>query len=353
MFSAAVKPLIKNLTGLLEGEKAIRCSEEKLHISTWLPPVPGRAFDRYSKAQLSALAGKAVPDQATIAITEECPNLCRHCALPDTKSRAMLALSEIRDVIDQVLELGTTLVIFDGGEPLTYKNLSQAVAHVDENMAISTLFTSGYGFTVEKALKLKQAGLYAVNVSLDFPDEKRHDKMRGREGVYKEAINAIKNAVEADLFADVYVVLSPDNIDCLEEFYSLAIETGAHELTFYEIVPAGRWTGHEEETLNTGELRKLDRFVEKARRREGPRVMSIPHIMRSTGCFAGRKWIHITPKGEVLPCACIPTSFGNIRKERIEESWKKIRRHEAYCGFNQHCLMRDAGFREKYLKPGR
>lgn len=348
--SFAVRPLIGNLTALLEGERAIKYSEDRLHISTWLPPVPGEAFDRYSKAQLSALFRKPIPDQVTIAITEECPNFCRHCALPNTKSKAMLSLGEIEDAIDQVLALGTTLVIFDGGEPTTYQDLASAIARVDRNKAISTLFTSGYGFTAEKARELNQSGLYAVNVSLDFPDEKRHDKMRGREGVFSEAIAAIGNAREANIFADIYVVLSPENIDCLEEFYSLALETKAHELSFYEIVPTGRWIDHEEEVLHGSDREKLDRFIKSTRGREGPRVMSIPHIMKTTGCFAGRKWLHITPKGEVWPCACIPTSFGNIKSEKLSTIWKKIRNHEAYRKFNENCLMRNPGFRERYIK---
>jgi MoaA/NifB/PqqE/SkfB family radical SAM enzyme len=345
--SSAIKPLIKKMIKLLDGEKLIEYTSNQLYISTWLPPVPSKPFERYSKAQLNALIGKMVPDQVTIAITEECPNFCKHCALPDTKSKAMLSLNEIEAAVEQTLALGTTLVIFDGGEPMTYPNLARAVKLVDSSKAISTLFTSGYGLTFERAVELKQAGLYAVNVSFDFPDEKRHDKMRGRDGVFAEAIAAVENCLKAKLFTDIYVVLSPENIDYLEDFYSLAVETHAHELTFYEIVPTGRWFNRE--TLNQSDREKLDRFMESARKRDGPRVMSIPHIMKTTGCFAGRKWLHITPKGDIWPCACIPISYGNIKSEKLKEVWRKIRAHEAYRGFNSECLMRNSKFRLKYL----
>ncbi|MEM2934514.1 MAG: radical SAM protein [Methanocellales archaeon] len=345
--SRAVKPLIKKMIKLLHGEKAIKTSDQ-LYISTWLPPVPSKPFERYSKAQFHAILGRMTPDQVTIAITEECPNFCKHCALPDTKNKARLSLNEIKTAIEQALALGTTLVIFDGGEPLTYGDLSSAIKMVEGSKAISTLFTSGYGLTFEKALELKQAGLYAVNVSLDFPEEKRHDEMRGRVGVFTEAIEAIENCLKAGLLVDIYVVLSPENIDYLEDFYTLAVETNAHELTFYEIVPTGRWLNGE--VLNESERIKLDRFIESVRNQAGPRVMSIPHIMKTTGCFAGRKWLHITPQGEVWPCACIPISYGNIKSQRLEEIWRRIRAQQIYRDLNIDCLMRNSEFRLKYLK---
>ncbi|MEM2925061.1 MAG: radical SAM protein [Methanocellales archaeon] len=345
--SKAVKPFIRGMINLLDGEKAIKASNQ-LYISTWLPPVPSQPFERYSKAQFQAIFGRMTPDQVTIAITEECPNFCKHCALPNSKRKAMLSLNEIKTAVEQVLKLGTTLVIFDGGEPLTYEALATAVKMVDRRKAISTLFTSGYNLTFEKALELKQAGLYAVNVSLDFPDEEKHDRMRGRSGVFNEAIKAIENCLKAELFVDIYVVLSPENIDYLEDFYSLAIETNAHELTFYEIVPTGRWFYGE--VLNESDREKLDRFIKSARKRSDKlRVTSIPHIMKTTGCFAGRKWLHITPQGEVWPCACIPISYGNIKSERIKEIWKRIRAQSVY-GFQTECLMRSIEFRLKYLK---
>ena len=92
-----------------------------------------------------------IPDQVTISITEECPNNCIHCALPDTKNRIKLAPETVRSVIDQVLEMGTTFVIFDGGEPLTYPGLEDLISYVDPEKAITGMFTSGVGLTEERA----------------------------------------------------------------------------------------------------------------------------------------------------------------------------------------------------------
>ena len=313
-----------------------------------MPPIPSPGFDRLVKSQLFSILGKMVPDQVTISITEDCPNNCIHCALPDTKNRAKLAPETVKSAIDQVLEMGTTFVIFDGGEPLTYLGLEDLIRHVDPEKAITGMFTSGVGLTEERAISLKEAGLYSLTVSFDSAYEDKHDYVRGRKGVFKSAVEAVKNGLKAGLLVNIYVVLSRDNVNELEELYSLSSELGVHELSFYEIVPTGRWMDHASEIMTPKDMRKFDNFVSEVRGKEGPRVFPIPLIMKTTGCMAGRKWLHITPEGNILPCACVPISYGNVHRDKVKDAWKRIREDPAYNA--KCCLMRSPEFREKYLK---
>ena len=226
-------------------------ADEKLYLSTWIPPVPSLAFDRLADSRLRALVGRRTPDQVTISITEECPNACVHCALPDSGQKLRLPPETAKDLIGQVLDLGTTLVIFDGGEPTLYRELPELVESVDER-AISTLFTSGAGFTASARATAEEAGLYAVNVSLDSPIEEEHDAMRGRAGVFLEAMAAVDDAMGAGLLVDLYVVLRHQNMHHLQRFHDLARSMGAHELTFFEVVPTGRWSDRQGVALTAG-----------------------------------------------------------------------------------------------------
>jgi MoaA/NifB/PqqE/SkfB family radical SAM enzyme len=105
--------------------------------------------------------------------------------------------------------------------------------------AIATAFTSGYHLTMDLARQLKQAGLYAVRVSIDSPYEEEHDRVRGRKGAFQDALVGVKNALEAGLLVDLFMVTSPSNIDHLEDAFGLASDLGAHELSLYEIVAVG------------------------------------------------------------------------------------------------------------------
>ncbi|MEA1907435.1 MAG: radical SAM protein [Euryarchaeota archaeon] len=345
LLAPVMKPFTSDLVGIFENSSPIGEDEGQLIFSTWMPPIPGNAFDRLARSQLNAKFGKNIPDQITISITEECPNRCIHCALPDTDNKASLSPEEVNSVIDQATRMGTTMIIFDGGEPMVHPDLVEMVRHVDPDKAVATVFTSGTGLTPEKAASLKDAGLFAVNVSLDSPHIDEHDRMRGRSGVFEDALAAIKNSLEAGILVNIYVVLSPMNVGDLKEFYMLAVEMGVHELSFYEIVPTGRWIDHENDVLSRDDHRTFDSFVRWAKEDERVRVFAIPHVMESTGCFAGRRWLHITPQGGVLPCACIPITYGNIKEESLKTIWKRIRRDPAYNA--RSCLMRDSGFRDR------
>jgi MoaA/NifB/PqqE/SkfB family radical SAM enzyme len=312
-------PTIKSYLGMFDGQIPV-LAEEKLYLSTWLPPLPSPAFDRLADSRLKALLGRRTPDQVTVSITEECPNRCAHCALPDSGKNLQLSPETVKNLISQILDMGTTLVIFDGGEPALYRELPELVESVDDR-AISTLFTSGVGFTAELARRLKGAGLYAVNVSLDSPLPEEHDALRGRRGVFQDAMAAIENALQAGLLVDLYVVLRRENIHHLQEFHDLALRKGAHELTFFEAVPTGRWSGRKGTDLSPEDHALLAGFVYCA---DAPRIFSVPDAYKRFGCFAASSWLHVTPAGEVYPCACYPESWGSIFEEPLKRIWQRM-----------------------------
>ncbi|TGC09843.1 radical SAM/SPASM domain-containing protein [Methanolobus halotolerans] len=345
--SSIMGSFVSDILEIFEDTKPSKVEKDRLIYSTWMPPIPSEAFDRLVSSQMSAMRGKYIPEQITISITEECPNRCIHCALPDTRNNARLDPGVVKSVIDQAQHMGTTLIIFDGGEPLLYDGLENLISYVDQSCAIPGLFTSGVGLNPERASSLKDAGLSMLSVSLDSAHEAGHDLMRGRPGVFREATDAIKNGLDAGLLVGIYVVLSPRNIGELDDFYELAKELSVHELSFYEIVPTGRWQGHEKEVLSAEDLEKFDDFVERTSCAEGPRVFPIPQLIRKMGCFAGRKWLHVTPEGNVLPCACMPKPYGNIHSESLGSVWKKIYKDPVFKA--GPCLMRDPEFRKVHL----
>ncbi|HPS92516.1 MAG TPA: radical SAM protein [Methanothrix sp.] len=316
-------PLIQDALQMFDGQIAACADREELCLSTWIPPIPSRAFSRMAESRMQAVLGRRTPDQVTISITEECPNRCSHCALPNSGNKLLLAPQTVKDLIGQILEMGTTLIIFDGGEPTLYRELPELVAAVDDR-AISTIFTSGAGFTASLARRLKEAGLYAVNVSLDSPIRSEHDSMRGREGVFDDAMQAIENALAAGLLVDLYVVLRRENMQELQLFYDLARSKGVHEITFFEVVSTGRWSERQNTALLPEDHALLDEFVKKTGESGEIRIFSVPEAYRRFGCFAATSWMHITPSGQVYPCSCYPQSWGSIFEEPVEKIWQRM-----------------------------
>ncbi|HUM81835.1 MAG TPA: radical SAM protein, partial [Methanothrix sp.] len=168
---------------------------------------------------------------------------------------------------------------------------------------------------------LAEAGLYAVNVSLDSPLAEEHDLMRGRKGVFSEAMAAVEHALEAGLLVDLYVVLRRENMHHLQAFHDLAKSTGAQELTFFEVVATGRWSERQNIALTPQDHERLAAFVRGAAE---PRIFSVPEAYKLFGCFAASSWMHITPAGEVYPCSCYPESWGSIFVEPLKEIWRRM-----------------------------
>jgi MoaA/NifB/PqqE/SkfB family radical SAM enzyme len=343
------RPIMDRINKIFADEKLISSGPDKFIFSTWIPPAPSQAFDRMLSAQVAALTHRPVPDQFSIAVMRACPNDCIHCSAPSRQGE-LLESSVVKDAISQAMDMGSYLITFDGGEPMLRKDLPDLVSSVDDR-AIATSFTSGYHLTPEMARRLKEAGLYAVRISIDSPFEKEHDRVRGRSGAYHDALDGVKNALEAGLLVDLFMVTSPHNIDHLEDAFSLATNLGVHELSFYEIVAVGRWASHEDEVLTNADVLRLERFHKEKNRGPGPRVSALPYLLgpEMFGCFAGRRWIHVDGAGEALPCAYMPLGFGNIKEKSLKEIWKEMTRYQWFQG-RCSCQMRDHEFREAHRK---
>lgn len=341
------RPVMDRINKIFIDEKPISSGPDKFIFSTWVPPAPSRAFDRMLSAQVATLTRRPVPDQFSIAVMRACPNDCIHCSAPSRQGE-ILESNVVKDAISQALDMGSYLITFDGGEPMLRKDLPELVSSVGER-AIATSFTSGYHLTAERAKQLKQAGLYSVRISIDSPFEKEHDRVRGRAGAFGDALDGVKNALDAGLLVDLFMVTSPHNIDHLEDAFSLATDLGVHELSFYEIVAVGRWVSHEDEVLTDDDVLRLERFHKEKNRSAGPRVTALPYLLgpEMFGCFAGRRWIHVDGAGEALPCAYMPLSFGNIKEKSLKEIWKEMTHYSWFQG-RCSCQMRDQEFREAH-----
>ena len=350
--SQLAKPFLRRINNIFAEEKPISITEDKIIFSTWIPPIPGPVFSRVISAEIAAIRKKRVPDQFSIGITARCPNRCIHCGAADIKPEKELTLDEISNAVNQSLDLGAYLVSFDGGETMLRDDLVEMVSRVDKSMAIATCFTSGFKLSEERAKDLKAAGIYATRISFDSPFEAEHDCIRGRSGAYRDAISGVRNATAAEILTDMFVVVSPHNIDNLDEFYNLAADLGMHEISIYEIIAVGRWLDHEDEVIGEKDVSRLEKFQKTMNSKpEGPRITAFPYFMGPDlfGCFAGKRWMHVASDGEVMPCAYTPLSFGNMCEEPLATIWKRMGKHNAYKKETTYCMMRNPDFRKEYI----
>jgi MoaA/NifB/PqqE/SkfB family radical SAM enzyme len=75
--------------------------------------------------------------------------------------------------IDRLAELGTMVVTISGGEPLLHPELEVIIRRIRSRKMMATLISNGYLMTRERILKLNEAGLDHLQISIDnvVPDE--------------------------------------------------------------------------------------------------------------------------------------------------------------------------------------
>ena len=89
------------------------------------------------------------------------------------------------------------------------------------------------------ALKLKQAGMSTVSVSLDGM-ERAHDLLRGQTGAWRLAVRGLQSLQKAGFKPQVTTVLHRGNINELEPLCALLCDMGIDSWRPINIEPIGR-----------------------------------------------------------------------------------------------------------------
>jgi MoaA/NifB/PqqE/SkfB family radical SAM enzyme len=96
-----------------------------------------------------------------------------------------------KEVLNELAELGTRKIHISGGEPMLRPQVPDMIEQASTLGIKVTMTTNGTLIDKAKAKRLVEAGLRGVNISIDSPIRKMHEKIRGVEGSYKATIKAV------------------------------------------------------------------------------------------------------------------------------------------------------------------
>jgi MoaA/NifB/PqqE/SkfB family radical SAM enzyme len=113
-----------------------------------------------------AMADANHPILAQIIPIRRCKLACTYCNEFD-KHSPPVPTAEMLQRIDKLVELGTSIVTFSGGEPTLHPDLDLLIRRVRESGAIATVITNGYLLTPKRIQELNRAGLDYLQISID------------------------------------------------------------------------------------------------------------------------------------------------------------------------------------------
>lgn len=299
------------------------------------------------------------PEIVSWNTTQRCNLRCGHCYLAaGRRADGELSFEEGCRLIDELAAAGTRMLVLTGGEPLLRRDVEGLAAYASARGLLVVLGTNGMLLTRPRARRLKEAGLAGAGISLDSLRPQRHDAFRGVPGAWEAAVRGIRACVAEGLPVLVQTTVLPWNYDEVEPLIDFAYRERATGFTLYFLVCTGRGETLSDITPEQYE-QALASLVEAQRRypRMMVRARCAPQIARlaaqrdsalvgNAGCFAGRRYCRITPRGEVTPCPYLPLAAGTVREQRFEEIWQRAPlllslRGEAPTGRCGACAFRE------------
>ena len=331
--------LTELLLAAARGERVLKFRDQYV-VNSWIPPIPSNAFFTFIKGGVSdetlfsdlAHVRRSAPLSAHLCITARCMYHCAHCGATMPDRTAELSTAQWINIFQQLQDLGVAYIGISGGEPLLRDDLEEILSSLDDR-STTLMFTNGYGYSVDRAKSMRDAGLFYSAISVDSPNAEAHNRVRRHPKAFDHAMEAIENSLEAGLYTMLSSVVFRRDLreDYLEDLYRLARERGVHEVRVHQPIPRGELTKSTaaEEIVWTDQ--DVDRWLDMQeatnRSNDGLKVSSFPYTEgpRKFGCNAGVLHLYISATGDVWPCDFVPLFFGNVVRESLKDIYARMK----------------------------
>lgn len=243
--------------------------------------------------------------------TGRCDLGCAHCSVDATKDpcTADVSFDDAKRVLEETAKSDVTSIYVSGGEPLLWKPVYDTLAYAHELGIFTSLATNGKYVNMLSASKLKAAKTGKVLVSVDSHVPELHDGLRNAPGSHKMATRAIKTLSDRDMFVRVGHVIWKDSIDHVEEFADAMLTTGAHEIAYNWLIPAGRAKNNPDIAVPNERYEEIGKRLRNLKNDMAGKLTISYHrfdsLSENHDCEGGRKFYQITPEGLLTPCSWI------------------------------------------------
>jgi len=270
-----------------------------------------------------------------IEVTRRCNLRCPHCfTASGGPGQPEPSAEQLCQLLTELAGAGVRTVAFSGGEPLLRADLEKIMHHGRKaGISAYTLVTNGFLAMPGRATRLREAGLRAVQVSVDGVDAVDHLAVRQCSSLdFYRALNAIRIFQEAGMVVDVATIVNETNAARAAEMLLLCEALRVRSLRYCTFVPTGR--GQDEEIQKEFEIapERLDAFFELMRTVEENAGSSVHMIIDhgigpwdepgSFRCDAGQNVAYISAEGDVYPCpgtVFAPFKVGNVYQDAVQD----------------------------------
>jgi radical SAM protein with 4Fe4S-binding SPASM domain len=278
-------------------------------------------------------------------VTLRCDLACRHCSSRAGRARPdELTTDEALGVVEQLAELGVLEVTLIGGEVYLRDDWLEIVRPIRRRGMECTIVTGGRGFTKDRALAARDAGVMSVSVSVDG-SALTHDRLRGLEGSYAAALESMHCLVREGVQVSANTQVGRRNRRALPTVFDAIAGAGAHSWQIQLTVAAGRVVDDASILLEPYHMIEVMPAVARLKQRADAADVRIwpgnnlgyygpfEALLRGNlpggrrgSCGAGRSVIGIESNGAIKACPSLPSEAyvgGNVRDDSLRDIWER------------------------------
>ncbi len=281
--------------------------------------------------------GVHVPQIIIASVTHRCNLNCKGCYALAQHPNAEEEMSTERlcAVLDEASELGVSIVMLAGGEPLVRPDILDIAGRYPQ--IIFPLFTNG--LLVDDAMieclerRRNLIPLISLEGHAGLTDERRGS------GVHEHAIGLMAKLLRAGVFFGTSITVTRSNFELVtgDGFADQLLQAGCRVFIYVEYVPIQ--PGTEDLVLAPEQKAVLTARMQTLKGRLPGLFVAFPGDEEIYGgCLAaGRGFIHISPEGRVEPCPFAPYSDSSLRDMTLRDALasdflRTIRESEAHLG---------------------
>lgn len=269
-------------------------------------------------------------------VTRKCNLTCTHCYIEAGEPRENeFSFQEIKEILNNLNELGVHSLAFSGGEPYMRKDFSDILEYAASLDFVISVVTNG-SYLTPKTLSRFPKGNCRITLSVDGFDA--HNAIRGGHSSFDFLSKKIGLLKEMGVPHSISTVITKANISELNGLLNWCVD---NDVVFRTVAfnPLGRGL----DNLNIHELSRSDasesaelfmiqkRFEEEKDKEIGPCVskyfdysLTFQYMTRREHC--SRTLAYIASDGNVYPCvSCASTEVfnaGNVRDAKFSDLWR-------------------------------
>ena len=264
--------------------------------------------------------GTHVPPFMILSVTNRCNLHCKGCYAHAHHRAEGVEMNDarLRHIVAEARDLGVSIVVLAGGEPLARRNLLQLTAEFPE--IIFLMFMNGLLLTEDKFDELRRQRNVVPVLSIEG-DEETTDARRGR-GVHARLTHVMDTLKARRVFFGTSITVTRFNFGQVTDaaFVQDLLRRGSQAFFFLDYVPVEE--GTEDLVLTEAQGKSLVHLVRTYRREFPALFIAFPAGEQEFGgCLAaGRGFVHISPSGDLEPCPVSPFSDTNLKDASLQEA---------------------------------